>query len=251
MSRSPRVESEHEKESETPETILSHNTESEAEAKVPNLTSLKDTDIQQPASQLSGSDAAAEGKASEDSSSDELNKRFCLQRLNSSSSSSEAITSSPVLTPKRPTPSQDAHDTPASPKQPRLRSPNAFSVSVALAKKHLSQPSVVSETVHGRTRNAISMLRPLKPQESDLNQEHEMETGEGTLSESSKSPAEEPQTPDETSPLPGSKPPTPPLHRFPSWVSSIVLICFLQLFLSLHLTLFVLMSLGKQNIRCG
>lgn len=215
---------------ETAGDILPHSAEDKAEPREPNLTSLEGTDIQQPVSnisQLAGSDAAAEDKASEDrvdiedGSSDELNKRFRLQRLNSSSSSSEANTPSPILTPKRPTPSQDAHDTPASPKQPRLRSPNAFSVSVALAKKHLSQPSVVSESVHGRTRNAISMLRPLKPQENDLNQEQEMETGEGMIpsEETSKAP-EEPKSPDAAAPLPGNKPPTPPLHRFPSWVST-------------------------------
>ncbi|XP_017319141.1 pleckstrin homology domain-containing family H member 2 [Ictalurus punctatus] len=230
VSPSPRMESEQEKECATTEDILSHNAEDEAEPREPYRTNLEDPDIQHPisnifSSQLAGSDAAAEEKASEDraDSSDELNKQFRMQRLNSSSSSSEANTPSPILTPKRPTPSQDAHDTPASPKQPRLRSPNAFSVSVALAKKHLSQPSAVSETVHGRTRNAISMLRPLKPHETDLNQEQEMETGESMIpsEESSKSPAEEPKSPDTAAPLPGNKPPTPPLHRFPSWESRI------------------------------
>lgn len=230
MSPSLGVESEQEKASETPDDILPHCTENKAEPRKP---SSEDTDAHQPISsivspQRAGSDVTAEDKASEDradiedGSSDELNKRFRLQRLNSSSSSSEPNTPSPILTPKRPTPSQDAHDTPASPKQPRLRSPNAFNVSVALAKKHLSQPSVVSETVHGRTRNAISMLRPLKPQEADLNKEQEMETGEGIIpsEEPSKAPAEEPGCPDAALPLPGNKPPTPPLHRFPSWVST-------------------------------
>ncbi|XP_058238898.1 pleckstrin homology domain-containing family H member 2 isoform X1 [Hemibagrus wyckioides] len=230
---SPGMEPEQEKECDTTEDILSHSAEDKTETREHNITSLEDNDIQQPisifSSHLAGSDSSAKHKANEDrvdiedGSSDELNKRFRMQRLNSSSSSSEANTPSPVLTPKRPTPSQDAHDTPASPKQPRLRSPNAFNVSVALAKKHLSQPSVVSETVHGRTRNAISMLRPLKPQETDLNQEQEMETSEGTIpfEEPSKTPADEPKSPDATAHLPGNKPPTPPLHRFPSWESRI------------------------------
>lgn len=259
MSPSPRMESEQEKECATTEDILSHNAEDEAEPREPHHTNLEDPDIQHPisnifSSQLAGSDAAAEEKASEDraDSSDELNKQFRMQCLNSSSSSSEANTPSPILTPKRPTPSQDAHDTPASPKQPRLRSPNAFSVSVALAKKHLSQPSAVSETVHGRTRNAISMLRPLKPHETDLNQEQEMETGESMIpsEESSKSPAEEPKSPDTAAPLPGNKPPTPPLHRFPSWVSTGPIL-FADLFRHVYLTLFLLLSSGKQNICCG
>lgn len=232
MSPSPEMEPEQDKKCDTAEVILSHSAKDKAEPGEHNFTSLEDTGIQQPISnvvlsELAGSDATP-GKASEgmvdieDGSSDELNKRFRMQRLNSSSSSSEANMPSPVLNPKRPTPSQDVHDTPASPKQPRLRSSNNFNVDVALAKKHLSQPPVVSETVHGRTRNAISMLRPLKPQETDLNQEQEMETGVGTIpsEESSKAPAEEPKSPDAAALLPGNKPPTPPLHRFPSWVST-------------------------------
>lgn len=253
----PRIESEQGKECETAEDIISHSSEDQADSKDHDRTSLEDNDTQQPisnilSSQLAGSNAAAEDKAgkdrvdNEDGSSDELNKRFRLQRLNSSSSSSEANTPSPILTPKRPTPSQDAHDTPASPKQPRLRSPNAFSVSVGLAKKHLSQPSVISETVHGRTRNAISMLRPLKPQETDLNQEQKMETGEGTIpsEEPSKAEDEAPKSPDVTAPVPGNKPPTPPLHRFPSWVSTRP-ICFAELFLHIYLTLFFIVVFRK------
>uniref|UniRef100_A0A8C1ZYG8 Pleckstrin homology domain containing, family H (with MyTH4 domain) member 2 n=1 Tax=Cyprinus carpio TaxID=7962 RepID=A0A8C1ZYG8_CYPCA len=160
-----------------------------------------------------------------DGSSDELNKRFQSQRLDSSSSSSDTNTPSsiltPALTPKRPTPSQDSQDTPASPKQPRLRNPNAFNVSLALAKKHLSQPPLYSEAAHGRTRNAFSMLRPLQPQETDMDQEQKMETGEREHADVSAAevPPEEPETPDASAAVPGNKPPTPPLHRLPSWVS--------------------------------
>ncbi len=161
----------------------------------------------------------------EDGSSDELNKRFQSQCLDSSSSSSDTNTPSPILTPaltpKRPTPSKDSQDTPASPKQPRLRNPNAFNVSLALAKKHLSQPPLYSEAAHGRTRNAFSMLRPLRPQETDMGQEQKMETGEREHVDmpSAEVPPEEPETPDISAAVPGSKPPTPPLHRLPSWVS--------------------------------
>uniref|UniRef100_A0A8C2JIQ0 Pleckstrin homology domain containing, family H (with MyTH4 domain) member 2 n=1 Tax=Cyprinus carpio TaxID=7962 RepID=A0A8C2JIQ0_CYPCA len=161
----------------------------------------------------------------EDGSSDELNKRFQSQRLDSSSSSSDTNTPSsiltPALTPKRPTPSQDSQDTPASPKQPRLRNPNTCNVSLALAKKHLSQPPLYSEAAHGRTRNAFSMLRPLQPQETDMVQEQKMETGEREHADVSAAevPPEEPETPDASAAVPGNKPPTPPLHRLPSWVS--------------------------------
>uniref|UniRef100_A0A8B9LQY0 Pleckstrin homology domain containing, family H (with MyTH4 domain) member 2 n=1 Tax=Astyanax mexicanus TaxID=7994 RepID=A0A8B9LQY0_ASTMX len=187
-------------------------------------SSLFDDDMQRaecPTLCLPGVDTPAKlnshGKAnSEDVCSDDLNKRFQLQCLNSSSSSSEANSLTPILTtaltPKRPTPSQDPQDTPASPKQPRLRTENSFNVSLALAKKHLSQPQMCSEVAHGRSRNAISMLRPLKPQETDLDQDQEMETSE----ETSEAPADEQKTSDV--PVPGNKPPTPPLHRFPSWV---------------------------------
>uniref|UniRef100_A0A8C1RK71 Pleckstrin homology domain containing, family H (with MyTH4 domain) member 2 n=1 Tax=Cyprinus carpio TaxID=7962 RepID=A0A8C1RK71_CYPCA len=163
----------------------------------------------------------------EDGSSDELNKRFQSQRLDSSSSSSDTNTPSsiltPALTPKRPTPSQDSQDTPASPKQPRLRNPNTCNVSLALAKKHLSQPPLYSEAAHGRTRNAFSMLRPLQPQETDMDQEQKMETGEREHADVSAAevPPEEPETPDASAAVPGNKPPTPPLHRLPSWESRI------------------------------
>uniref|UniRef100_A0A672T9F0 Pleckstrin homology, MyTH4 and FERM domain containing H2 n=1 Tax=Sinocyclocheilus grahami TaxID=75366 RepID=A0A672T9F0_SINGR len=164
----------------------------------------------------------------EDGSSDELNKRFQSQCLDSSSSSSDTNTPSPILTPaltpKRPTPSRDSQDTPASPKQPRLRNPNAFTVSLALAKKHLSQPPLYSEAAHGRTRNAFSMLRPLRPQETDMDQEQKMETGERECVPDvppAEVPPEEHETLDSSAAVPGSKPPTPPLHRLPSWESRI------------------------------
>ncbi|KAI4888648.1 hypothetical protein NFI96_027080 [Prochilodus magdalenae] len=192
-------------------------------------SSLFDDDMQRadrPSFCLPGPDNSAEIKACqkvdlEDVCSDELNKRFQSQCLNSSSSSSEANTPSPILTPaltpKRPTPSQDTQDTPASPKQPRLRTPNTFNVSLSLAKKHLSQPQLSSEATHGRSRNAISMLRPLKPQETDLDQEQEMETSEGSTQAS---PVEQTMS-EAPAAAQGSKPPTPPLHRFPSWESRI------------------------------
>uniref|UniRef100_A0A4W5M5Q1 Pleckstrin homology, MyTH4 and FERM domain containing H2 n=1 Tax=Hucho hucho TaxID=62062 RepID=A0A4W5M5Q1_9TELE len=164
----------------------------------------------------------------EDCSSDDLNKRFQSQRLDSSSSSSDPSNTpspilTPTLTPKRPTSTQDSRDLLASPKQPRLRTPAGFGVmSVALAKRHLSQPPISTEAAHGRTRNAISMLRPLRPQETDLDQEQEvsMETGSDTPPQ----PATKPTL--RTSPASlatdeEDKPPTPPLHRFPSWESRI------------------------------
>uniref|UniRef100_A0A8C6UY96 Pleckstrin homology domain containing, family H (with MyTH4 domain) member 2 n=1 Tax=Neogobius melanostomus TaxID=47308 RepID=A0A8C6UY96_9GOBI len=156
--------------------------------------------------------------------SEDLNKRFQSQRLDSSSSSETNTDFSPMLTPaltpKRPP--QDPRDTPASPKQPRLRTPVGFGLmNSSLAKKHLSQPPIPSEITHGQTRNALSML-PTPPS-----------TTIASAPAAAASPAQtspgakenEPQTeaeradPDGTSP--GNKPPTPPLHRLPSWESRI------------------------------
>lgn len=165
----------------------------------------------------------------EDCTSEELNQRFQSQRLDSSSSSSEPTTPSPILTPaltpKRHNAPRDPTDNPASPKQPRLRTPAGCGV--ALAKRHLSQPPVGSEAAHGQTRNALSMLRPLRPQETNLDQrlEDSMETGRDTPPQipsgspvshqtSSQSSSERPDC-DGSGP---GKPPTPPLHRLPSWV---------------------------------
>lgn len=177
----------------------------------------------------------------EDCTSEELNKRFQSQRLDSSSSSSEPNTPSPILTPaltpKRPNPPQDLRDNPASPKQPRLRTPVGFGLTnVALAKKHLSQPPISSEALHGQTRNALSMLRPLRAQETDLGQEQEvgMETGRNTPPQvlpssqappplpssqtSAGAPESGPGISSERQDCDSSAPPTPPLHRLPSWV---------------------------------
>ncbi|XP_049591747.1 pleckstrin homology domain-containing family H member 2 isoform X2 [Syngnathus scovelli] len=174
-----------------------------------------------------------EYKMKEDSTSEELNKRFQSQRLDSSSSSGELNTPSPVvtpaLTPKRPNPPQDLRDTPASPKQPRLRTPAALGLT---HKKHLSQPPVSTEAAHGQTRNALSMLRS----ESDLDrvQEVDMETGKDPslqIRPGSRSKAAmlsiqtTPGVPTdaclEIKSDSHSSPPTPPLHRLPSWESRI------------------------------
>uniref|UniRef100_A0A8D3EA18 Pleckstrin homology, MyTH4 and FERM domain containing H2 n=1 Tax=Scophthalmus maximus TaxID=52904 RepID=A0A8D3EA18_SCOMX len=174
-----------------------------------------------------GQDEAHRAKL-EDSNSEELYKRFQSQRLDSSSPSSEPNT--PSLTPKRPTPPQDPRDNPASPKQPRLRTPAGLgSINVSLAKKHLSQPPISTEAAHGHTRNALSMLRPFRPRETDLDQGREvgMETGRDTppqvlhISQTTPTMASLQMSPGaETGDLsaPGSTPPTPPLHRLPSWV---------------------------------
>ncbi|XP_025058995.1 pleckstrin homology domain-containing family H member 2 isoform X3 [Alligator sinensis] len=183
-------------------------------------------------------------KKDQDSSSDELNKKFQSQRLDYSSSSSEANTPSPILTPalapKRSvlTPSAGSQFVPQSGSPtnlppPKLRTPNVFSINLALAKKHLSQPQLSSDRMFGRNRNAISMIRPWRPQETDIDlvdgestnvlEKMEIGYGEGVFTyDSVEVESAEDQEPCETTRKGGSnKPPTPPLHRFPSWESRI------------------------------
>ncbi|XP_032255201.1 pleckstrin homology domain-containing family H member 2-like isoform X3 [Phoca vitulina] len=179
-------------------------------------------------------------KNEHDSSSDELNKKFQSQRLDYSSSSSEANTPSPILTPaltpKHPN-SLTGKGTQLVPSSnlppPKLRIPNVFSISVALAKRHLSQPQLSSDRMFGTNRNAISMIRPLRPQETDLDlvdddsteilENMDTSCDDGLFSyDSLESPCSEDQEPCDSAKKPAyGKPPTPPLHRFPSWESRI------------------------------
>lgn len=184
-------------------------------------------------------------KREQDSSSDELNKKFQSQRLDYSSSSSEANTPSPILTPalapKHPNllPGKGGQLVSSSNLPPtRLRLPNVFSISVALAKRHLSQPQLSSDRMFGTNRNAISMIRPLRPQETDLDlvdgdsteilEQMDTSCDDGLFSNDSlESPCSDDQeTSDSTKKAAGSKPPTPPLHRFPSWVTISLHRCF-------------------------
>nr|XP_023660152.1 pleckstrin homology domain-containing family H member 2 isoform X1 [Paramormyrops kingsleyae]XP_023660153.1 pleckstrin homology domain-containing family H member 2 isoform X1 [Paramormyrops kingsleyae] len=173
--------------------------------------------------QVSAGAAMARGgwgteRAECNSSSEELNKRFQSQRLDSSSSS-ETNTPSPNLAltnaAKHPGPGTSAPPAPTKKPPLKLCTPD---VSAALAKKHLSQPPPSSESPHGRTRNAISVLRPLQPQETDLDCEQDVEMARDGPSSTAGVEIESPTSP---AWVPGSKPPTPPLHRFPSWESRI------------------------------
>ncbi|XP_026342703.2 pleckstrin homology domain-containing family H member 2 isoform X1 [Ursus arctos] len=179
-------------------------------------------------------------KKEHDSSSDELNKKFQSQRLDYSSSSSETNTPSPILTPaltpKHPNslPGKGTQLVPLSNlPPPKLRIPNVFSISVALAKRHVSQPQLSSDRMFGTNRNAISMIRPLRPQETDLDlvdddsteilENMDTSCDDGLFSyDSLESPCSDDQEPCDSAKKPAcGKPPTPPLHRFPSWESRI------------------------------
>ncbi|KAM4772471.1 pleckstrin homology domain-containing family H member 2 [Rhinophrynus dorsalis] len=116
---------------------------------------------------------------------------------------------------------------------PKQRTPNILSISVALAKKHLSQPQMSSDRMFGKNRNAISMVKPFRPQETDIDliEEHsvnifqKMDIGydEGSFAydvRDNQSAVDQTMfgSPERTS---CGKPPTPPLHRFPSWENRI------------------------------
>ncbi|XP_048338961.1 pleckstrin homology domain-containing family H member 2 [Sphaerodactylus townsendi] len=182
-------------------------------------------------------------KKAHDSFSDELNKRFQTQRLDYSSSSSEANTPSPILTPalapKHPAlilaagfQTNRQLNSSSNLPPPKLRTPSVFTINAALAKKHFSQPPLCSDKMFGRNRNAISMIRPFKPQETDIDQvdgegADVLEKMEITCSEelftydTCDTQCAETLDSSDTKKSTGNKPPTPPLHRFPSWESRI------------------------------
>ncbi|XP_061481371.1 pleckstrin homology domain-containing family H member 2 isoform X2 [Rhineura floridana] len=182
-------------------------------------------------------------KKDHDNFSDELNKRFQSHRLDYSSSSSEANTPSPILTPalvpKHPTLMLAAGclsgrqlEFPSNLPPPKLRTPSVFTLSTALAKKHFSQPPFCSDKMFGRNRNAISMIRPFKPQETDIDQVdgestdvlEKMEIScnkEFFTYDSSETHCAEALDSNDARKTTSNKPPTPPLHRFPSWESRI------------------------------
>lgn len=179
-----------------------------------------------------GRGPAAAARKERGSSSEELDKRFHSHRLDFSSSSSEANTPSPILTPALNTrhparaPGKGATAVPCSNlPPPKLRPPTLASLSVALARRHLSQPQLSSDRVFGTNRNAISMVRPPRPQETDLDlldgpatdvsDSRDSSCDQTSFCGSRESPGSEEQETWDVGP-----PPTPPLHRFPSWVSA-------------------------------
>ncbi|XP_053568260.1 pleckstrin homology domain-containing family H member 2 [Bombina bombina] len=112
---------------------------------------------------------------------------------------------------------------------PKQQIPNILNLNTALAKKHLSQPQMSSDRMFGRNRNAISMVKPYRPQETDIDLIDEqslsylqkMDTGcDERLSDirDHHNTVDEKTSQDKAT---CGKPPTPPLHRFPSWENRI------------------------------
>ncbi|XP_069495090.1 pleckstrin homology domain-containing family H member 1 [Ambystoma mexicanum] len=203
----------------------------------------------------SSSDSSSSNQTSDvGNSSDELNSKFRSQRLDSSSSSGEMTMHSPLLTPtmtvklSAPTvtlTSSIQHSFPArdgslvnSMTLPKVRTPSAPRDSIQLAKKHYSQPQPGADRLNHIVNIDICSFKPiiLPPQvvqveETDIDDVPEnMETEEGyegELAPESSTPlfglaqTDEDYADAEAFVDRGSKPPTPPLHRFPSWESRI------------------------------
>ncbi|XP_064164038.1 pleckstrin homology domain-containing family H member 1 [Anguilla rostrata] len=196
-----------------------------------------------------------------DHSSDELNSKFRSQRLHSSSSSSEAAPPSPpgtpALAPKTPPPSPFSASLPLVPLAfpsgssmtlPKVRTPLTPRDSIQLVKKHHSQPQPGFEKLH-QVNVSIDIASPdlLRPchappapapgpgpgpgpapqqvEETDIDEMPDtMEVVEGTeVGGASRDPVSLIGLPEELEFLDPDilKPPTPPLHRFPSWESRI------------------------------
>ncbi|XP_066530729.1 pleckstrin homology domain-containing family H member 1 [Hoplias malabaricus] len=198
------------------------------------------------------------GGSDQDHSSDELNSKFRSQRLRSSSSSSSSSSSAyetpgtggfdtPTPTPKSPLPvfvspcvSRGPHSG-SSMTLPKVRTPLTPRDSIQLVKKHHSQPQPGLDRLHqvnvsidigscvapSRCSLAPASVSTLGVEETDID-EGPPESMEGVEEESTAEPephdgvlfaglVEELEMLDPEA----LKPPTPPLHRFPSWESRI------------------------------
>ncbi|XP_036398423.1 pleckstrin homology domain-containing family H member 1 [Megalops cyprinoides] len=196
-------------------------------------------------------EAGASQRSDRDHSSDELNSKFRSQRLHSSSSSSETTPPSPpgtpTLTPKSPPPSQSPPTLPSAPLAfpsgtsmtlPKVRTPLTPRDSIQLVKKHYSQPQPGLERLHHinvsidigsppllRPCCSTASPAPLQVEETDIDEMPDtMEVVEE--SDGGGTPYDRVSfvgLPEELEFLDPDilKPPTPPLHRFPSWESRI------------------------------
>uniref|UniRef100_A0A8C5F055 Pleckstrin homology, MyTH4 and FERM domain containing H1 n=1 Tax=Gopherus evgoodei TaxID=1825980 RepID=A0A8C5F055_9SAUR len=198
-------------------------------------------------------DALQDQMASElGNSSDELNAKFRSHRLDSSSSGEMMSTPNGCLPTAEPTldlPSPVTSTQPSFPGRecglgnsltlPKIRIPSTPRDSIQLAKRHYSQPQPGADCFHHVMSIEIgtfqpittSTLCPAQVEETDIDDDElpeKMETDGCPVGEEAGIGVKIDQHPgsgkneagnSEAGPLdPGGKPPTPPLHRFPSWV---------------------------------
>lgn len=185
------------------------------------------------------SDVQSGSAMEKEASCEEHNTTFRRQRLDSSSetdgpdllvpSRPPPLLSLPAPRPKAaaPVPLSLAASAGTSMTLPKVRTPLVPRDSIQLAKKHCSQPQAGAE----RPSHVVSIdvssfkpvtlpLPPVQLQETDIDDVSEqMETDErapAAVRDSSRSSAEAPGS-DCSRRISTSKPPPPPLHRFPSW----------------------------------
>uniref|UniRef100_A0A452HAG9 Uncharacterized protein n=1 Tax=Gopherus agassizii TaxID=38772 RepID=A0A452HAG9_9SAUR len=188
-------------------------------------------------------------------SSDELSAKFRSHRLDSSSSGEMMSTPNGCLPTAEPTldlPSPVTSTQPSFPGRecglgnsltlPKIRIPSTPRDSIQLAKRHYSQPQPGADCFHHVMSIEIgtfqpittSTLCPAQVEETDIDDDElpeKMETDGCPVGEEAGMGVKIDQHPgsgkneagnSEAGPLdPGGKPPTPPLHRFPSWESRI------------------------------
>ncbi|XP_044870262.1 pleckstrin homology domain-containing family H member 1 isoform X3 [Mauremys mutica] len=188
-------------------------------------------------------------------SSDELSAKFRSHRLDSSSSGEMMSTPDGCLPTAEPTldlPSPITSTQPSFPGRecglgnsltlPKIRTPSTPRDSIQLAKRHYSQPQPGADCFHNVMRLEVgtfqpittSTLCPAQVEETDIDDDElpeKMETDGCPVGEEAGMGVKIDQHPgsgkneagnSEAGPLdPGGKPPTPPLHRFPSWESRI------------------------------
>ncbi|XP_053883286.1 pleckstrin homology domain-containing family H member 1 isoform X3 [Malaclemys terrapin pileata] len=188
-------------------------------------------------------------------SSDELSAKFRSHRLDSSSSGEMMSTPDGCLPTAEPTldlPSSVNSTQPSFPGRecglgnsltlPKIRTPSTPRDSIQLAKRHYSQPQPGADCFHHVMSIEVgtfqpittSTLCPAQVEETDIDDDElpeKMETDGCPVGEEAGVGVEIDQHPgsgkneagnSEAGPLdPGGKPPTPPLHRFPSWESRI------------------------------
>ncbi|XP_041420212.1 pleckstrin homology domain-containing family H member 2 isoform X2 [Xenopus laevis] len=175
-------------------------------------------------------------RAKLEKSTEDLNNKYSFPGLDYALFSSETnptfssknVNSTPRPGGQHSTPKDSATNLPS----PKQRTPNILSMSEASAKKHLSQPQMSSDRMFGKNRNAISMVKPYRPQETDIDliDEHssmfqKMDTSYDGISFSYDMRSSQNSLDKGTVGSPEkancAKPPTPPLHRFPSWENRI------------------------------
>nr|XP_042705266.1 pleckstrin homology domain-containing family H member 1 isoform X7 [Chrysemys picta bellii] len=188
-------------------------------------------------------------------SSDELSAKFRSHRLDSSSSGEMMSTPDGCLPTAEPTlnlPSSVTSTQPSFPGRecglgnsltlPKIRTPSTPRDSIQLAKRHYSQPQPGADCFHHVMSIEVgtfqpittSTLCPAQVEETDIDDDElpeKMETDGCPVGKEAGMGVEIDQLPgsgkneagnSEAGPLdPGGKPPTPPLHRFPSWESRI------------------------------